>query len=201
MSRSGLDWPALLRRWQRYRHEARVDHYEIGPALVCLLASFWRFKCAVFRGVPRQKLSLENEPFQANPEVEFQARKTKGLPRLKSAPKRQLMKIGHARVSTDEQTTAAQLHALRAEGCSAIYQEQTSGAARRPQLAEALGALTSGAALVVWRFDRSGRSLPDLLQIAERIEAAGAHLVSLTEQIDTSSSAGRMDFRSCPRQR
>lgn len=104
------------------------------------------------------------------------------------------MKIGYARVSTDEQTTASQLHALRAAGCDTIFQEQASGAARRPRLAEALDALTSGAALVVWRFDRLGRSLPDLLQIVERIEATGAHLVSLTEQIDTSSSAGRMVF-------
>ena len=51
-----------------------------------------------------------------------------------------------------------------------------------------------GGALVVWRFDRLGRSLPDLLQIVERIEKEGAHLVSLTEKIDTSSSAGRMVF-------
>jgi len=104
------------------------------------------------------------------------------------------MKIGYARVSTDEQTTAAQLHALRAAGCDMLFQEQASGAKKRPQLAEALDALTNGAALVVWRFDRLGRSLPDLLQIVERIEAEGAHLVSLTEQIDTSSSAGRMVF-------
>lgn len=103
-------------------------------------------------------------------------------------------KIGYARVSTDAQTTAAQLHALEAAGCNRIYQEQASGAGRRPELERALDALTVGGALVVWRFDRLGRSLPDLLQIVERIERAGAHLVSLTEQIDTGSSAGRMVF-------
>lgn len=105
-----------------------------------------------------------------------------------------MKKIGYARVSTDAQTTAAQLHALQAAGCTRIYQEQASGAGKRPELAKALDALTVGAALVVWRFDRLGRSLPDLLQIVERIEREGAHLVSLTEQIDTGSSAGRMVF-------
>ena len=103
-------------------------------------------------------------------------------------------RIGYARVSTDDQTTAAQLHALRASGCERIFQEQAGGAGKRPELAKALDALTVGGALVVWRFDRLGRSLPDLLQIVERIEQEGAHLVSLTEQIDTSSSAGRMVF-------
>jgi DNA invertase Pin-like site-specific DNA recombinase len=103
-------------------------------------------------------------------------------------------RIGYARVSTDAQTTAAQLHALEAAGCARIFQEQASGAGKRPELTKAMDALTVGAALVVWRFDRLGRSLPDLLQIVERIEKEGAHLVSLTEQIDTGSSAGRMVF-------
>lgn len=110
------------------------------------------------------------------------------------AEKVRMEKIGYARVSTDDQTTAAQLHALQASGCERIFQEQASGAGKRPELARALDALTAGMALVVWRFDRLGRSLPDLLQIVERIERAGAHLVSLTEQIDTGSSAGRMVF-------
>lgn len=103
-------------------------------------------------------------------------------------------KIGYARVSTDDQTTAAQLHALQGAGCAHVYQEQASGAGKRPALAKALDALTAGSSLVVWRFDRLGRSLPDLLQIVERIEKEGAHLVSLSEQIDTSTSAGRMVF-------
>jgi len=103
-------------------------------------------------------------------------------------------RIGYARVSTDDQTTAAQLHALEAAGCDMIFQEQAGGTKKRPRLAAALAALTVGGALVVWRFDRLGRSLPDLLQIVEQIERAGAHLVSLTEQIDTGSSAGRMVF-------
>lgn len=102
--------------------------------------------------------------------------------------------IGYARVSTDDQTTAAQRHALQAAGCGIIYEDKASGAGKRPELARALDALQVGQRLIVWRFDRLGRSLPDLLQIVERIEQEGAHLVSLTEQIDTSSSAGRMVF-------
>jgi len=105
-----------------------------------------------------------------------------------------MQKVGYARVSTDEQTTALQLHALQGAGCQVVFQEQAGGTTKRPELAKALDVLTEGAALVVWRFDRLGRSLPDLLQIVEQIERAGAHLVSLTEQIDTGSSAGRMVF-------
>ena len=105
-----------------------------------------------------------------------------------------MQSIGYARVSTDDQTTAAQLHALELAGCNPIYQDTAGGTAKRPELAKALDALQVGQRLTVWRFDRLGRSLPDLLQIVERIEQAGAHLISLTEAIDTSSSAGRMVF-------
>ncbi len=104
------------------------------------------------------------------------------------------MRIGYARVSTDEQTTAAQRAALEAAGCDAIHTETAGGAAKRPALEEALARLQPGDVLTVWKFDRLARSLPDLLQIGQRIEGAGAHLRSLTEDIDTSSSAGRLVF-------
>ena len=104
------------------------------------------------------------------------------------------MKIGYARISTDKQTTSAQRRALEAAGCSRIIDEQAGGARERPQLREALDALQAGDIFTVWKFDRIGRSLPDLLDIAQQIEAKGAHLVSLTEQIDTSTSSGRMVF-------
>lgn len=104
------------------------------------------------------------------------------------------MKIGYARISTDKQTTSAQRRALEAAGCSEIIEEQASGARERPQLSEALDRLDEGDVLTVWKFDRLGRSLPDLLDIARKIEAKGAHLASLTEQIDTSTSGGRLVF-------
>ena len=69
-------------------------------------------------------------------------------------------------------------------------EEQASGAKDRPQLVALLDSLEAGDTLAVWKFDRLGRSLPDLLDIVTRIEAKAAHLVSLTEQIDTSTSSG-----------
>ncbi len=80
------------------------------------------------------------------------------------------------RVSTDEQTTALQLDALRAAGCAAIHEDSASGASRsRPGLSRALENLRAGDTLVVWRLDRLGRSLRDLL-----------------DHIDTGTAAGRM---------
>jgi DNA invertase Pin-like site-specific DNA recombinase len=104
------------------------------------------------------------------------------------------MQIGYARISTDKQTAAAQRRALEAAGCERIVEEQASGAKDRPQLIALLDILEIGDTLTVWKFDRLGRSLPDLLNIVMRIEARAAHLVSLTEQIDTSTSSGRMVF-------
>lgn len=104
------------------------------------------------------------------------------------------MRFGYARVSTDDQTTALQRRALEAAGCAEIVEETASGAAKRPQLEALLDRLAPGDVLTVWKFDRLARSLPALVQIVERIEDRGAHLASLTEQIDTSSSAGRMVF-------
>ena len=104
------------------------------------------------------------------------------------------MRFGYARVSTDDQTTALQRRALAEAGCAEVIEETASGAAKRPRLEALLDRLGSGDVLTVWKFDRLARSLPALVQIVERIEAKGAHLASLTEQIDTSSSAGRMVF-------
>lgn len=104
------------------------------------------------------------------------------------------MKIGYARVSTDDQTTALQRQALEAAGCASIFEDTAGGTAKRPQLESALGSLAEGDVLTVWKFDRLARSLPDLVQIVAEIEAKGGHLASLTEQIDTTSSAGRMVF-------
>lgn len=105
------------------------------------------------------------------------------------------MKIGYARVSTADQNTAAQLAALEAAGCAPIFQETiTTRSKNRPELEKALAALNAGDTLIVWRFDRLARSVADLLDIVQRIEAKGAHFASLSEQIDTNSSTGRAMF-------
>ncbi len=76
--------------------------------------------------------------------------------------------VGYARVSTDEQTTRLQLDALKAAGCHRIFQDKLGGAlASRPQMDRALGELRAGDTLVVWKLDRLGRSLRNLLEIAE----------------------------------
>ncbi len=101
--------------------------------------------------------------------------------------------IGYARVSTDEQTTALQLDALRAAGCAAIYEDSASGASRsRPGLSRAIEDLAAGDTLVVWRLDRLGRSLRDLLDISEMLRDRDVALRSLTDHIDTGTAAGRM---------
>jgi DNA invertase Pin-like site-specific DNA recombinase len=103
------------------------------------------------------------------------------------------MKIGYARVSSQEQDARAQVEALRAAGCERIYQEQASGGRwDRPELGRLLEQLRGGDVVIVWKLDRLGRSLKDLLRTLERIEQAGGGFRSLTEAVDTTTPAGRM---------
>lgn len=105
------------------------------------------------------------------------------------------MLIGYARVSTADQEAGLQLDALTAAGCAKILTDQASGAKRdRPELARALDQLRAGDVLVVWKLDRLGRSLADLIRLADQLQAIGADLRSLTEQLDTSSAGGRLFF-------
>lgn len=105
------------------------------------------------------------------------------------------MRIGYARVSTGEQTVDLQRDALAAAGCARIFEETASGAARdRPALAAALDYMREGDVLTVWRLDRLARSLRQLLETAEALEARGIGLASLTEAIDTASPGGRLVF-------
>jgi DNA invertase Pin-like site-specific DNA recombinase len=102
--------------------------------------------------------------------------------------------LGYTRVSrADEQNTAAQVKALRKAGCKRIFEEKASGGRwDRPQLHKALEQLREGDVLVVWKLDRLSRSLKDLLHIMERVREAGAGFRSITEAVDTTTSAGRM---------
>lgn len=103
------------------------------------------------------------------------------------------MRIGYARVSTQEQDTAAQIAALQAAGCELIFQEKASGGRwDRPELHRLLGQLRKGDVLVVWKLDRLSRSLQDVLLLMEKIQKAQAGFLSLTEAIETTSPAGRM---------
>jgi DNA invertase Pin-like site-specific DNA recombinase len=101
--------------------------------------------------------------------------------------------VGYARVSTDEQTTALQLDALRSAGCDVIHEDSASGAARsRPGLERALADVAAGDTLAVWKLDRLGRSLHNLLEVAEGLRGRDVALRSLTEHIDTATPAGKM---------
>jgi len=102
--------------------------------------------------------------------------------------------VGYARVcKADDQDTAAQVKALRQAGCKRIFEEKASGGRwDRPQLHKALEQLREGDVLVVWKLDRLSRSLKDLLHIMERVWDAGAGFRSITEAVDTTTSAGRM---------
>ena len=103
------------------------------------------------------------------------------------------MLLGYARVSTNEQDTAAQVGALEVAGCEQIFREKASGGRwDRPELHTLLGQLRKDDVLVVWKLDRLSRSLRDVLTIMEQIQEKQAGFRSLTEAIETISPAGRM---------
>jgi len=105
------------------------------------------------------------------------------------------MRIGYARVSTQDQNPELQLDALTAAGCEQIFQEKASGKDRvRPELETCLKVVRSGDSLVVWRLDRLGRSLKDLVEIVTNLESRGVGFVSITENVDTVSTSGKLVF-------
>lgn len=109
---------------------------------------------------------------------------------------RQPMRMGYARVSTEDQKTSAQIDALKAAGCTVIFQENRSGGTmERPELQAMLGSLQQGDTVVVYKMDRIARSLRDLMDITEIIHKAKAEFKSLTEIIDTTTPSGRFIFQ------
>jgi DNA invertase Pin-like site-specific DNA recombinase len=105
------------------------------------------------------------------------------------------MRIGYARVSTEDQTLDLQKDALKRARCKTVYEEQASGKnAGRPQLDACLKSLREGDTLVVWRLDRLGRNLADLVRLIAELEQRKIHFESLTEKIETSSPTGRLTF-------
>lgn len=109
-----------------------------------------------------------------------------------------MKKIGYARVSTEDQNLDLQLQALHEAGCLTIHKDQASGTDRsRRGLQRAIRACGEGDVLVAWKLDRLGRSLADLVRLAEQLETRGAGLKILTGQgasIDTTRPEGRMIF-------
>lgn len=104
-------------------------------------------------------------------------------------------RIGYARVSTDDKNLDLQRDALKQAGCSVVYEEAASGKnAIRPELEQCRKALRAGDTLVVWRLDRLGRSLPDLVRVVAKLEKDGIGFESLTEKIETGNAAGKLVF-------
>ncbi len=105
------------------------------------------------------------------------------------------LKIGYARVSTRDQNLDLQTSALLAAGCTKIYEDTISGAKReRPGLDRALEHLRAGDTLVVWKLDRLGRSVKDLVEMVGELEKRGVHFQSVTDSIETATPAGRFFF-------
>lgn len=106
------------------------------------------------------------------------------------------MKIGYARVSTQDQNLSLQLDALNLQGVEKIFQEKASGAkADRPELARLLEHVREGDTVVVWKLDRLGRSLAHLVQLVTELEGRGIGLISLSDPVDTTTAQGRLVFR------
>lgn len=103
------------------------------------------------------------------------------------------MRIGYARVSTAEQNLDRQIDNLTAAGCEKFYQEKMTGTkSTRPEYQKMLDALRPGDVLVVDSFSRLSRSTKDLLEVVERLQALGVQLISLKEQLDTTTATGKL---------
>ena len=110
-----------------------------------------------------------------------------------SSAKMKGMKYGYARVSTDDQNPALQLAALKNAGCKTVFKDDgLSGATtRRPALLRCLKKLEQDDTLIVWKLDRLGRSLRDLIAMLDDLKHRGIKFRSLTEAIDTDTPTGR----------
>jgi Site-specific recombinases, DNA invertase Pin homologs len=105
------------------------------------------------------------------------------------------MLIGYARVSTQDQKPELQLDALTAAGCEKVFEEKASGAQRdRPQLQAAIDYMRAGDTLVVWKLDRLARSVKQLIETVEGLDARGIGFRSFTEAIDTTTPGGKLVF-------
>ncbi|PPI87621.1 resolvase (plasmid) [Candidatus Pantoea edessiphila] len=103
------------------------------------------------------------------------------------------MRIGYARVSTQDQDTSMQVSFLKESGCKQVYEDKISADCwNRPGLIQVINHLGPGDVLVVWKLDRLSRSLKDLLIFLDKVQLAGAQFESLTETINTKTPAGRM---------
>jgi len=105
------------------------------------------------------------------------------------------MIVGYARISTQDQQLDLQLDALKLAGCEKIFSDIASGSKNnRPELIKCLGFLQSGDVLVLWKFDRLGRSLRHLINTVLDLNERGVSLIITTMAIDTRTPSGKLIF-------
>jgi DNA invertase Pin-like site-specific DNA recombinase len=104
------------------------------------------------------------------------------------------MIIGYARVSTQDQNLDLQIDALKKAGCEKIYSEKVSSVKDRPQLDKLIENLRPNDKVIVWKLDRLGRSVKDLITIVTTLHAINVSFQSITDNIDTTTTAGRLMF-------
>ena len=106
-----------------------------------------------------------------------------------------MMLIGYARVSTQDQTLRLQHDALTDGGCEKLFREKLSGTRTTlPAREKLLAVARKGDVVVVWKLDRLGRSLRDLIDVVNSLQDRGVGLRSLQEAIDTTTPAGKLTF-------
>lgn len=109
--------------------------------------------------------------------------------------KKRFMKIGYARVSTHDQNLNLQVDSLKDSGCEIIFEEKISGKSKdRPELVKLFSKLREGDTVIVWKLDRLGRSLKDLIDLVAEMQKLGVNFISLQDSINTETSTGRFTF-------
>ena len=104
------------------------------------------------------------------------------------------MKIGYARVSTQDQKLELQTTELQKYGCEKIFKEKKSAVKERTELDKMIGQLRAGDQVVVWKLDRLGRSLRHLVNLINQFKELGVQFISLNDNIDTTTTQGRLMF-------
>lgn len=105
------------------------------------------------------------------------------------------MKIGYARVSTLEQNLYLQLDALKNANCDMVFEEKVSGKSKeRPELKALYSKLRAGDTVIVWKLDRLGRSLRDLIDLVSELQKLDVNFISIQDNINTETATGRFTF-------
>lgn len=105
------------------------------------------------------------------------------------------MKLGYARVSTQDQNLELQNDELEKAGCEKIFEEKISGKTKeRPALKLMMETVRPGDSVIVWKLDRLGRSLKDLIDLVAEIQSKGADFISIKDSINTQTATGRFTF-------